>query len=111
MPRANVSPEWTTVLPSVNTTGSLPSTASLAVAAKDTCAPAALVASTVWLATGLRLGAVVSRVKVSDAEPVLPPFNAHVGPYFPVNQQRVAEVFRVPVWMDIGIVADLRKVD
>lgn len=60
MPRAKVSPDWTIVLPSLNTTEGAPSTRSVAVAAKKAAAPEALVASLVWLETGVSVGAVVS---------------------------------------------------
>ena len=47
VPRLKVCPDWTTVLPSVNITGSVPSTVSVAVAENVATAPFGPVASSV----------------------------------------------------------------
>ena len=70
VPRPKMSPDWTTLLPSLKTTGSVPSTRSVAVAANVATAPFDPVASSVWLATAVSVGGVVSltvMVKLSDA--------------------------------------------
>ncbi len=73
VPSAKLSPECTTVVPSLNITGSVPSTRSVAVAANAAIAPFGPVASSVWLATGLSTGGVVSRtVMVKLSDPTLP---------------------------------------
>ena len=48
------------VLPSLNTTGSVPTTRSVAVAVNVAAAPFGPVASSVWLATAVSTGGVVS---------------------------------------------------
>ena len=60
VPSANVSPDWTAVVPSLNETVSVPSTTSDADAEKVATAPVAPVASSVSLAWPAITGAVVS---------------------------------------------------
>ena len=47
----------------------------------------------------------------TDAEPILAPLHFQVRPYLAVDHDRVAKVFRVPVRVDGGVVADLREMD